>query len=202
MSPIRFACDADRCIACNGCVAACNDVHEAAWVGNRRRIVTLDAGEPGERSISVACMHCANAACIVVCPVDAIERTADGVVRVDKDRCIGCGYCAHACPFGAPQFATHGAHGRRSKMDKCTACAGGPTGGGTSDDLAVYGPNRLAAGRMPVCVERCTSQALLGGDGDAVVGAFRRRVGTRGKGGVLWGWTAAYGRPAAVDDAG
>jgi formate dehydrogenase iron-sulfur subunit len=37
---------------------------------NRRRVVTLNDGLPGEKSISVACMHCSDAPCMAVCPVD------------------------------------------------------------------------------------------------------------------------------------
>ena len=49
-------------------------------------------------------MHCSDAPCAAVCPVDCFVRTEDGVVLHDKDLCIGCGYCFYACPFGAPQF--------------------------------------------------------------------------------------------------
>ena len=96
------------------------------WGVNRRRVVTLNDGVPGERSISVACMHCSDAPCMAVCPVDCFYQTDEGVVLHDKDLCIGCGYCFYACPFGAPQFPQAGAFGVRGKMDKCTFCAGGP----------------------------------------------------------------------------
>ena len=126
MARMKFICDAERCIECNGCVTACKNEHEVPWGVNRRRVVTLNDGVPGEKSISVACMHCSDAPCMAVCPVDCFYRTDDGVVLHDKDLCIGCGYCFYACPFGAPQFPQAGAFGLRGKMDKCTFCAGGP----------------------------------------------------------------------------
>ena len=126
MARMKFLCDAERCIECNGCVTACKQEHEIPWGVNRRRVVTINDGVPGERSISVACMHCSDAPCMAVCPVDCFYRTDDGVVLHDKDLCIGCGYCFYACPFGAPQFPQAGAFGVRGKMDKCTFCAGGP----------------------------------------------------------------------------
>ena len=104
MARMKFLCDADRCIECNACVTACKNEHEVPWGINRRRVVTINDGKPGERSISVACMHCSDAPCMAVCPVDCFYQTADGVVLHSKDLCIGCGYCFYACPFGAPQF--------------------------------------------------------------------------------------------------
>ena len=104
MARMKFLCDADRCIECNACVTACKNEHEVPWGINRRRVVTLNDGKPGERSISMACMHCTDAPCAAVCPVNVFYTTADGVVLHSKDLCIGCGYCFYACPFGAPQY--------------------------------------------------------------------------------------------------
>ena len=127
MARMKFLVDAERCIECNGCVTACKNENEVPWGVNRRRVVTINDGIVGaEKSISVACMHCSDAPCMAVCPVDCFYKTEDGVVLHDKDLCIGCGYCFYACPFGAPQFPQAGAFGLRGKMDKCTFCAGGP----------------------------------------------------------------------------
>ena len=68
MARMKFLCDAERCIECNACVVACKNEHEVPWGVNRRRVVTINDGEPGERSISVACMHCSDAPCKAVCP--------------------------------------------------------------------------------------------------------------------------------------
>jgi len=104
MARMKFLCDADRCIECNACVTACKNEHEVPWGINRRRVVTINDGKPGERSVSMACMHCTDAPCQAVCPVNCFYTTADGVVLHSKDLCIGCGYCFYACPFGAPQY--------------------------------------------------------------------------------------------------
>ena len=126
MARMKFLCDADRCIECNACVTACKNEHDVPWGINRRRVVTINDGRPGERSVSMACMHCTDAPCAAVCPVNCFYTTADGVVLHSKDLCIGCGYCFYACPFGAPQYPRVGNFGSRGKMDKCTYCAGGP----------------------------------------------------------------------------
>jgi len=122
MARMKFLCDADRCIECNACVTACKNENEVPWGINRRRVVTINDGKPGERSVSMACMHCTDAPCQAVCPTKAIYTTDDGVVLHSKDLCIGCGYCFYACPFGAPQYPQVSNFGSRGKMDKCTYC--------------------------------------------------------------------------------
>ena len=53
MARMKFLCDAERCIECNACVTACKNEHEVPWGVNRRRVVTIQDGKPGERSISL-----------------------------------------------------------------------------------------------------------------------------------------------------
>ena len=194
MARMKFLCDAQRCIECNACVTACKNENEVPWGVNRRRVVTINDGSPGERSMSVACMHCSDAPCAAVCPVDCFYTTDDGVVLHDKDICIGCGYCFYACPFGAPQFPKSEAFGSRGKMDKCTFCAGGPEPDNSPEEYAKYGSNRLAEGKLPLCAEMCATRALIAGDGDTVSDIFRERVTWRGASGFAWGWGVAYGK--------
>ncbi len=192
MARMKFLCDAERCINCNSCVVSCNNEHDLPWGINRRHVITLKDGEPGEKSVSVACMHCTDAPCAAVCPVDCFYTTPDGIVLHDKDLCIGCGYCFYACPFGAPQFPEQGAFASRSKMDKCTFCAGGPPPDNSVEEYQKYGRNRIAEGKLPLCAEMCATKALLGGDGNVVSEIYIQRVTKRGGRPEAWGWETAY----------
>ncbi len=193
MARMKFLCDAERCIECQACVTACKNEHEVPWGVNRRRVIVMNDGRPGEKAISVACMHCTDAPCAAVCPVDCFYTTADGIVLHDKDLCIGCGYCFYACPFGAPQYPQQTAFGVRGKMDKCTFCAGGPEAAHSQEELTKYGTNRVEEGKLPLCAEMCATKALIAGDGDVIADIYRKRVMSRGGRPQTWGWQAAYG---------
>jgi len=88
------------------------------------------------------CNQCTHPACVQVCPVGATYRTADGVVLIDHDYCIGCRYCVQACPYGARYF-----NEERGVSDKCTWCY-----------------HRITKGLQPACVEVCPVGARVFGD--------------------------------------
>jgi len=72
--------------------------------------------------IIILCTQCADAPCIDVCPVDALNRDDEtGVVIVDGDICIGCGDCREACPIGAAFM-----HSEEDVALKCDLCGGDP----------------------------------------------------------------------------
>lgn len=82
-----------------------------------------------------------------VCPTDAVHRDEEGLIQVDSDRCLGCSYCAWACPFGAPQFPDEqDSVGDAGTMDKCTLCK-----------------PRREEGKEPACVSSCPTDALVYG---------------------------------------
>ena len=190
MATMKFLCDTKRCIERNGCVVACKSKNDSAveWGIQRRRVVTINDGQVGkETSISVACMHCSDAPCMAVCPADCFVKTEDGLVLHSKEKCIGCGYCFYACPFGAPQFPKKTVFSSKGKMDKCTYCAGGPDAEpGSEKEMELYGANRIAEGKLPFCAEVCATKSLLAGDAEQISEIFRQRVAQRGATNAGW----------------
>ncbi len=57
--------------------------------------------------VTMNCMHCENPPCKTACDgvkAFAISKNELGVVLIDYEKCIGCGYCAAVCPYGVPQI--------------------------------------------------------------------------------------------------
>ncbi|EBF5572501.1 4Fe-4S dicluster domain-containing protein [Campylobacter coli] len=178
---LKFFCDNERCIDCNGCSVACDEAHELPINIRRRRVITLNEGVQGkEVSTSISCMHCDDAPCAIVCPVDCFYIRADGIVLHDKEICIGCGYCLYACPFGAPQFPKDSVFGNKGIMDKCTMCAGGPESTNSEKERELYGQNRIAEGKVPVCAAMCSTKALLVGESSKIEEIYHSRLQSRG----------------------
>ncbi|MEW6749631.1 MAG: 4Fe-4S dicluster domain-containing protein [Candidatus Latescibacterota bacterium] len=168
MTRMVHLCDEDRCIACASCIVACKVGHDISVGVSRRKVYTLAEGTADEKSISVACRHCAEPACMAVCPQAAITKRADGVVQTNKAMCISCKSCLDACPFGIPAFLEDAA-GNIGPQEKCTFCAGGPNTEPFSEaEMKLYGQNRLAEGKPPLCAAFCSTKALLSGE-EAVV---------------------------------
>ena len=157
--------DATRCAKeCDACVTACNKEHgltgrgrpetDAQWI----RLVHLQDKQTGQESkLPIMCQHCEHPPCVDVCPTGASFRRKDGIVLVDRHRCIGCRYCMIACPYKARSFVHESLTDQRPHT---------PRGKGTVEgcNLCVH---RVDAGKAPACVEACHKEgnnALLFGD--------------------------------------
>jgi anaerobic dimethyl sulfoxide reductase subunit B (iron-sulfur subunit) len=112
---------AELCVKCHACEIACKTWNEVEVGPRWREVVKVESGEFPDvqaMNVSMACMHCGDAPCQTACPVSAIsKRGEDGIVLVDPSVCIGCGFCAWACPFNAPQLTA-----MAGKMEKCNFC--------------------------------------------------------------------------------
>jgi formate dehydrogenase iron-sulfur subunit len=137
-----FRVDLDACTGCKACVAACNSLNglddDEAW----RSVGLLHGGNshaPVQQTVTTACHHCLDPACMNGCPVRAYEKDpATGIVRHLDDQCIGCQYCVLTCPYEVPQF-----NSKRGIVRKCDMCS-----------------DRLAESEAPACVQSCPNQAI------------------------------------------
>ncbi len=96
--------DLRRCVGCQTCTAACKHANATPPDVQWRRVLDMEVGEyPAVKRVfvPVGCMHCADPPCMHVCPSTATRKRADGIVTIDYDLCIGCSYCAVACPYQA-----------------------------------------------------------------------------------------------------
>jgi molybdopterin-containing oxidoreductase family iron-sulfur binding subunit len=145
---------------CNACVGACNRENglsggttatDSQWI---RKINLKDTGNGRELSLPMMCQHCEHPPCVDVCPTTASFKRADGIVLVDKHRCIGCRYCMMACPYKARSFVHEPLHDQNPDV---------PRGKGTVESCTLC-VHRVDQGMQPACAEACPNQAILFGD--------------------------------------
>ena len=162
-----YLVDISKCIGCGSCVRACSQENHVpqhffrTWVErylvspeHGAYIESPNGGLDGFQQVSTnvaptkaffvpkLCNHCTATPCIQVCPVGASYRTKDGLILVDGERCIGCGYCVQACPYGS-RFINE----ETGTAEKCTWCY-----------------HRITKGLKPACVEVCPTGSRQFGD--------------------------------------
>ena len=148
MAHYAIVVDLDRCIGCHGCEIACKNENNIALGEYWNKVV--ERGPFGEYPdlemyfLPTMCQQCQDAPCVNVCPTGASYRDADGMVLVDKEKCIGCKYCMMACPYGVRSW-----NAAESVVEKCTLCA-----------------HLSKNGELPMCVRTCSAGARFYGDID------------------------------------
>jgi formate dehydrogenase iron-sulfur subunit len=155
--------DATQCIGCLQCEEACakqNGLPYTDPVRNEKKTsdhkYTYVAVQDGDKYMRKLCMHCNDPACVSVCPVGALEKTKDGPVTYDADKCMGCRYCMVACPFGVPKYEWTKAIPR---VRKCIMCS-----------------ERVAAGQQTACAEACPTGATIFGDRETLLAEAHKRL--------------------------
>ena len=145
--------DTKHCVGCQTCTVSCKISNEVPGTAQWNHLESLD-GEVLYQSTGtfpksrlafrpMLCNHCENPACVANCHSGAMRQDPEtGIVSVNKEVCIACGYCDWACPYGAPSMddVNH-------VMSKCTFCA-----------------ERVAEGIEPFCVASCPANARIFGD--------------------------------------
>lgn len=162
--------DASKCVGCKSCQNACKRVNYLppevdptgiydAPMGLSEKTWSLvelaKKGDPHPFFFS-RCFHCTDASCVNVCPTGACHHLKNGAVIIDQNWCIGCGYCAQACPFGVPHL---GLGKEKATSRKCILCF-----------------RLLKKGEPPACVANCTTGALSFGPRKDMVLKGRKKV--------------------------
>ncbi|MEM7218845.1 MAG: DmsC/YnfH family molybdoenzyme membrane anchor subunit [Pseudomonadota bacterium] len=137
-----FYFNADNCIGCHACEAACAEKNETPAHLAFRSVGYVEGGSYPDYqrlNISMACNHCDDPVCLKGCPTAAYTKHAEyGAVLQDPDTCFGCGYCTWVCPYNAPQLDPV-----EGQVSKCNMCV-----------------DRLEVGLKPACVSACVGNAL------------------------------------------
>ena len=167
MTQLALVIDLNVCVGCHACVTSCKQWNTSGAAGPLadfnpydgdptgtffNRVQSFEVGEvPNTQTVHFpkSCLHCEDPPCVPVCPTGAsYKRAEDGIVLVDYDKCIGCKYCAWACPYGARELDES-----RKVMTKCTLCVD-----------RIYDPALPERERKPACVLACPTSARLFGD--------------------------------------
>ncbi len=145
MTTYAMSIDLTTCVACDACVVACKDENQVPdgfardWT---EEYLTGDYPNLKVELYSSRCQHCENAPCVAACPTEA-SYIKDGLVLIDKEKCVECTHCIAACPYGARY------HKLGSPIDKCTFC-----------------DHRIGTEKSTACVEICPTKSLVFGDLD------------------------------------
>ena len=167
MTQLALVIDLNVCVGCHACVTSCKQWNTSGSAGPLvdapaysaepsgtffNRVLSFEVGDyPQTQTVHFpkSCVHCEEPPCVPVCPTGAsYKRAEDGIVLVDYDKCIGCNYCAWACPYGVRELDE-----QRKVMTKCTLCVD-----------RVTDQSLPEAERKPACVTACPTNARLFGD--------------------------------------
>jgi molybdopterin-containing oxidoreductase family iron-sulfur binding subunit len=137
------------------------------------------AGQRERTPMPVMCQHCDRPPCIDVCPTSATYINQEGIVAQIYPRCIGCRYCANACPYAVKVFnwtspdwpesmaAMHNPDVSlrpRGVIEKCTFCHHRLQQ--ARERVRAEGRELAADDYVPACVQTCPAEAMVFGDLD------------------------------------
>ena len=136
-----FEVNMDACTGCKACVTGCHSMNGLEEHETWRDVGLIHSrtGEAYQQTVTSACHHCVEPACMHGCPVLAYEKDSEtGIVMHLDDQCIGCQYCVLKCPYDVPKYSEF-----LGIVRKCDMCHG-----------------RLAESEAPACVQACPTSAI------------------------------------------
>jgi molybdopterin-containing oxidoreductase family iron-sulfur binding subunit len=158
-----------KCMGCNACTVACRAERGTPAEISYTRVRLTEAGKYPDarmRYLPISCMQCQEPRCVEACPNEATYKRDDGIVLIDANKCVGCGACVVACPYGSRQILKKMAsyypdnHPTPYEAFKQKRLAKGVA---VKCDFCLH---RLEKNRLPACVETCPGLARIFGDLD------------------------------------
>ncbi len=155
--------DLAKCKNARKCVEKCQKAH---YLPPHQELMKVYLMQESEEAIPYwmpkPCFHCDEPLCVSSCPAGATMKQPNGIVLIDKEKCIGCKKCSKVCPFSSRQF-NHGS-GPAMQIDQLPAKE-------SDGNLAVGNMQKcdfchdlLLEGKMPECVAACPSGVIYFGD--------------------------------------
>jgi len=175
MSKWGMVLDLTRCAGCYSCVVSCkleNNTRPGVNWNSVRKVEWGNYPDAHQAFMLNLCMHCENPPCEKACPTGATYKREDGIVMVDYEKCIGCGYCIPACPYNARQI---------NKKDIYNFEEPAPYELAGSQHLnvaekCVFCYQRVDQGKLPACVVNCPGKARIFGDLDDPESDIRKYI--------------------------
>jgi phenylacetyl-CoA:acceptor oxidoreductase subunit 1 len=168
--------DLRNCFGCKSCAVACSEANGVP-PGSWRQVLDNGVDEAPSRQrmcLPISCNHCGEPPCLDVCPTGATYRRSDGVVDIDPERCLGCGYCVAACPYRARIILDRNSNPENiTSEDGNKGRASSETGVCTKCNFCLSRIERglergltpgVDAEATPTCVFTCSARALHFGD--------------------------------------
>ena len=151
MTQYAIITDLNKCVGCLACSVACKSANEVPIGNYWNKVLRIGPNPKYEGAVvpdvemyflPVGCQHCKDPECVKVCPTQASHVASDGTVQIDKSKCIGCQFCAMACPYNVRYLNED-----EGVVEKCTLCE-----------------QKIAQGELPQCVAQCGARARFFGD--------------------------------------